>query len=385
MVFKEFNKTHHCLKTAFILLLLVVVFFMILPRCVKDKNSIERGKEITLRLKPSEGNPRNSEGDFIQLKDGKILFIYTHFTAGSGDHANAYLCGRFSSDGGRNWTKDDVVILPNEGEMNIMSVSLLRLADSSIALFYLRKNSEKDCLPMMRISIDEAQTWSQAKPCVDFPGYFVLNNDRAVQLTKGRIILPLALHATDQSPWSEKAQILCFYSDDNGRSWSRSQFASNPEAITLQEPGVVQLTNGKLLMFCRTDVGAQFFSYSSDNGETWSDFQMGNIKSPMSPASIERIPKTGDLLVVWNNNYEPGEKGGGKRTPLNLALSHDDGKNWEIIKTLQNDPDGWYCYTAIEWLTDHILLGYCAGNRKKASGLETTFIARLDYGWIYRD
>ncbi|MBA7571657.1 hypothetical protein ES708_13423 [subsurface metagenome] len=99
----------------------------------------ESGKEITLRLEPQQGNPRNSEGDFIQLKDGRILFIYTHFTGGSGDHACAYLAGRYSSDGGKTWTKEDVIILPNEGGMNIMSVSLLRLNNGELALFYLRK------------------------------------------------------------------------------------------------------------------------------------------------------------------------------------------------------------------------------------------------------
>ena len=32
-------------------------------------------KEIVLRLAPGPDNPRNSEGDFITLKDGKILFF----------------------------------------------------------------------------------------------------------------------------------------------------------------------------------------------------------------------------------------------------------------------------------------------------------------------
>ena len=33
-------------------------------------------------LPPGPGNPRNSEGDFIELKDGRVLFVYTHFTGG---------------------------------------------------------------------------------------------------------------------------------------------------------------------------------------------------------------------------------------------------------------------------------------------------------------
>ena len=107
--------------------------------CSNYDNSIVK-KEIVLRLEPKVNNPRNSEGDFIQLKDGRILFIYTHFTDGSGDNSSAYLAGRYSSDGGRTWDREDTIILPNEGGMNIMSVSLIRLDEDRIALFYLRKN-----------------------------------------------------------------------------------------------------------------------------------------------------------------------------------------------------------------------------------------------------
>lgn len=42
------------------------------------------------------------------------------------------------------WSKDDTEVVPNEGAMNVMSVSLLRLQDDSIALFYLRKNREDE-------------------------------------------------------------------------------------------------------------------------------------------------------------------------------------------------------------------------------------------------
>jgi sialidase-1 len=343
--------------------------------------SKEPGKEIVLRLEPGQGNPRNSEGDFIQLKDGSILFVYTHFTSGAGDHANAYLAGRYSYDKGRTWTNEDVTILSNEGGMNIMSVSLLRLKNGEIALLYLRKNSKTDCVPFIRLSTDEAKTWSEPLRCVDDTKYFVVNNDRLMQMKKGRLIIPAAVH--EDPAWSN-GKILCYYSDSNGDVWVKSAQVPNPGNVVLQEPGIVELKDGRLMMFCRTDAGVQYFSYSVDQGETWSPVEPGNIKSPLSPASIERIPETTDLLLIWNNNYEM-EKRDGKRTPFNLAISRDDGVNWEKIKTIESDPDGWYCYTAIEFVDNFILLGHCAGNRKVHNGLETTQITRLSLDWIYRD
>ena len=51
-----------------------------------------------LDLPPGPGNTRNSEGDFALLKDGRILFVYSHYTQGTGgDHDPAHLCSRVSS------------------------------------------------------------------------------------------------------------------------------------------------------------------------------------------------------------------------------------------------------------------------------------------------
>ncbi len=362
--------------------LIVVLLFAGCISCNSNQPiSKDSGKEITLRLEPKEGNPRNSEGDFIQLKDGSILFVYTHFTSGTGDNASAFLAGRYSYNKGKTWTNKDVTILGNEGGMNIMSVSLLRLQSGEVALFYLRKNSETDCIPFMRISSDEAKTWSKPKRCMESEGYHVVNNDRFVQLPNGRIIFPTSVH---EAPNWANGKVMCYYSDDNGDTWLQSEQATNPENIVLQEPGIVELKNGKLMLFCRTDTGVQYFSFSGDNGETWSPVVPGNIKSPLSPASIERIPTTGDLLLLWNNNYKP-ERDGGKRTPFNLAISKDDGLSWEKIKTIESDPAGWYCYTAIEFVDNHVLLGHCAGDTRINNGLSTTQITRLSLNWIYQD
>lgn len=363
-----------------------IIFFLLLQLllysgCTKKFANFSK-KEIVLLLEPREGNPRNSEGDFISLKDGRLLFVYSHFTEGSGDNAGAFLAGRYSDDEGRTWTTTDEIILENEGDMNIMSVSLFRLSDDRIALFYLRKNSESDCIPYIRISSDEAKSWGEARRCIPDDGYFVVNNDRVVRLESGRIIFPTSLHKTPESERSGIGMIRCYYSDNEGETWVRGQDAPNPNKATTQEPGIIELKDGKLMLFCRTESGTQFISYSSDQGISWSSLQPSNIKSPLSPASIERIPQTGDLLLVWNNNYKPIHDGG-KRTPFNLAISKDEGKSWEKIKTLESNPNGWYCYTAIEFVGDHVLLGHCAGDRAKSIGLATTQITRLNYDWIY--
>ncbi|MFQ3167889.1 MAG: hypothetical protein ACI8QI_000422 [Limisphaerales bacterium] len=344
-----------------------------------------------LRLPPGPGNPRNSEGDFIRLKDGRMMFVYTHFTDGAGDHSKAYLAARYSSDAGKTWTTRDKVALRNEGDWNIMSVSLLRLDDGSIALFYLRKNSLADCRPLLRRSTDEGKTWSKPTEIIKAPvGYYVMNNDRVVQLKKsGRLIAPVALHNLpgDAKPdWA--GIVMCYLSDDNGQSWRRSNTTMKThdkagKRVMTQEPGVVELKDGRLMMFCRTDGGSQFVSFSRDGGDTWSALRASSIISPRSPASIERIPSTGDLLLAWNDHSKITPELRGHRTPFTVAISRDDGKTWSAAKTLQDDPHGWYCYTAMAFIDDRVLLGHSAGDRRKGH-LGTVQITTFTVKWLYK-
>lgn len=344
-------------------------------------------KEQVMKIEPGLDNPRNSEGDFIELKGGKILFVYSRYTGtSSSDHASAYLAGRISDDGGKTWTNEDRVIVAKEGLMNVMSVTLLRLQDGRIALFYLKKNSTSDCIPMMRISTDEARSWSEAIPCItDKKGYFVLNNDRVIQLKNGRLLMAVALHQSfEEGIWHNDGTLFSYYSDDYGKTWFSSAAVRNPDKIILQEPGVVELKDGKIMMIIRTSAGVQYKSYSTDKGASWSAAIPTNIQSPLSPATIQRMPSTGDLLMVWNNNDGSVAAIKGKRTPMSIAVSKDDGVSWSSIKNLEDDPDGWYCYFSLHFTGKHVLLGYCAGSQQKKTHLSVTNILRLSLESIYK-
>jgi len=145
--------------------------------------------QVVLNLEPTKENPRNSEGSFARLKSGRVIFYYTHFYGGAGDESPARIVGIHSDDAGRTWSEPQTII-ENAGGNNVMSVSLLQLASGQLALFYLMKNSWIDCHPFIRWSADDGATWSEPKPVIAAPGYFVVNNDRLIQLTSGRLIVP---------------------------------------------------------------------------------------------------------------------------------------------------------------------------------------------------
>src|SRR6476620_2654430 len=96
--------------------------------------------DTVFNIEPTKEHPRNSEGSFVTLKDGRILFCYSQFYGGSADGASARLVGIESADRGATWSNPRVVV-ENDAGNNVMSVSLLRLKSGRIAMFYAHKNS----------------------------------------------------------------------------------------------------------------------------------------------------------------------------------------------------------------------------------------------------
>jgi len=340
---------------------------------------------IVLELPVSEGNPRNTEGDFVALGDGRLLFVYTRFTGGGGDHDKADLVSRLSTESGLTWSDTDERVVTNTSGLNVMSVSLLRLQDGRIALFYLEKNSVTDCRPVVRFSNDEAISWSNPVSIIPDSevGYYVLNNDRVIQLSGGRLVAPLALHhrpSWEKPDWNGEVGVL--YSDDSGATWRRSQHwhqAHDPSGkrISSQEPGVVELADGSVLMFIRTGAGEQYRSVSTDRGETWSVPKPMGVASPEAPASIERIPGGNTLVMIWNDHSTLPVGARKARTPLSLALSRDEGGSWTKGVVLEPDAKGWYCYTAMEFCGENLFLAYVAGKQEPGKHLSASRVRRV--------
>jgi hypothetical protein len=360
--------------------------------------------QIVLELYHKDNNARNSEGAFATLKDGRILFVYSHYYAADWDDgALARLCGRYSSDGGRTWTADDVVVVENEGKCNVMSVSLLWLQDGRLALWYARKDDIDNCHLYMRTSLDGI-IWSEPTCCIPAPGYFVVNNDRVVQLCSGRLIVPAAYHRNPLPPNADPANpyasfdgrgiAIWFISDDAGATWRESKdWWALPlrSESGLQEPGVVELGDGRLYCYCRTDVGYQYEMYSEDSGDTWTAPVPSAFQAPCAPLCIKRIPSTGDLLAVWNDHsgklapVQTDEEIVGQswgRTPLACAISQDEGATWTHLKLLEDDPRRGFCYTAIHPTDDAVLFAYCCGGAGKSIVLQDLCVRRVEMDWL---
>ena len=287
-------------------------------------------------------NPRNSEAAILQRKDGSLLLAWTEFYAGNGaDHGPARIVGRISTDGGQTWGPK-YTLVENDGGRNVMEVNFLRLRGGSIALFHCQKNSEStDCRVMMRISSDEGKTWGPATQLSLPAKYTGLTNGRCIRLKSGRILL---------EAW-EDGFSYCYISDDDGKTWRESQRVKPRDGCW--EPACIELKDGRVMMLMRTGMGGQYKSISKDEGQTWSTPVPTPLVGTAAPVSISRVPRTGDLLAIWNHN--PGAK---KRNPLTAALSKDEGETWRYFRNIEDAPDDGWAYPAVTWVEDRALLTY---------------------------
>lgn len=345
---------------------------------------LARGETIVREVFPAtKENPRYSEGSMIALRNGRLLYATTEFAGTTSDFAKARIIAVESADEGRSWSHPRV-LQENTGKWNVMSVTLRRLSganpfDGPLGFFYLVKNGYNDLVVDLKTSVDEAATFGDSTRVTAEPGYHVLNNDRVTLLSSGRLVVPVA--STKDVDREDKFVSTCYLSDDGGKTWRRSRNTVSYGRRGAMEPEVVELAGGKLLMHIRTQLGHIAVSESSDGGETWTEARSWNVRGPESPATLRRIPSTGDLLLVWNDTFRRGEDHGGRRTPLTAAVSTDDGKSWTYHRDLEPDAKDTYAYTSILFHHGRALMTYYVDAGK--SGLLSSRFRSVPISWFY--
>lgn len=298
------------------------------------------GKEVLI-LHGTKEFPRSGEGAFLRLKDGRIMYAFTKYYDGAGgDHDSAYIAAAYSSDEGESFSEDTPLLLKEEGEVNIMSVSLIRMENGDLGLIYLQKTEAPDgsiyCLPLIRRSADEGKTFGEAIRMVDKPSYYVLNNDRVIRLKSGRLIFAVADHKRLTKHTFHPGSIAVFYSDDDGRSFNRApvdMISPINETHGYLEPGLFEFSDGTVWMYIRTNYGYQYQSFSKDGGITWTvPVPNYKITSPSAPMLVKQV---GEYVVAifnpmpWAIAFSNKAPWGvtRERNPFVMAVSIDGGRS----------------------------------------------------------
>lgn len=288
-----------------------------------------------------------------------------------------------------------------EDAINLMSVSLLRMQNGDLGLFYLKKViadpkllTEENTLyypkegqPGQVVWIeyylvrseDEGNTFLPPVRCIPGNGRYSVNNDRVIRLSDGRIFFSAAMPGKDKL---SKAYV--FFSDDDGRTFREGNIAiSSPvpsDTIGLQEPEPFEYQDHSIALWFRTGLGCQYHSVSHDGGKTFStpepDFR---FTSPMSPMQVRTL---GSFTVAVFNPVPSHAANplpfGMDRTPFMLSVSDDGGLTFPRSYLLEDDYKNTYCYPAMIEVKGGFLVAYYHSDNTEQF-LNSTKIAKVSF------
>jgi len=331
---------------------------------------------LAVKVKKEKYGPRGMPGDLVMLKDGTLLMSYTLADVG--------IMGIKSPDQGKTWEQPFTLVPkpqpPAKG--NISCPGFLRLANGDILMTYCYTTHPTTPYygnTYYRRSADEGRTWTEQYCFTQKPGYVLVENDRMLILSSGRILAPAEykIHRPSKDDHGGYAG-MSFFSDDDGYSWQASKNVVDMQPIEVQEAHAVELKDKRVMMFARTYSGHPVRAYSDDGGATWSKGEeIKELKMPYAGLpSVKRIPATGDLLFMWISEKSIDKEGTPRRCTLSTAISQDEGKTFLHQRNIASDPEDDYGYQAILFVGDDLsIVSYHA-----REGLR---VARIGIDWYY--
>jgi len=210
---------------------------------------------------------------------------------------------------------------------------LWRQPDGEVLLFYKAGPSPETWSAFLKRSRDGGRTWSE--PELLPAGILGPIKNKPITGRGGEIVAGTSVES--YRAWTSWVEI----SPDGGRTWSRHGPVVVPGVPHGNiQPSLWRCSDGRLRMVVRTTerVGRICLAESADEGRIWTAARPTSLPNPN--AGIDAV-KLADGRVALVYNHTP--KG---RSPLNLAVSADDGERWEMRRVLEGEP-GEYSYPAV--------------------------------------
>jgi predicted neuraminidase len=221
---------------------------------------------------------------------------------------------------------------------------LFQPARGPLLLFYKVGPSPQTWWGMLMTSEDAGATWSPPRRLPEHIDGPVKN--KPLQLPNGDLLCP---SSTEHDGWRVHFE----RTGDLGLTWSRSGPCNDGRRIGAIQPSILQLDNGDLLAVGRSRQDRIFQLVSRDGGQTWGEMTLGTLPNPNSGTDALTL-RDGRHLIVYN--HVPGEPGqwGGKRSPLNVAVS-SDGVQWQAALVLEDEPGMEFSYPAVIQTADGLV------------------------------
>jgi hypothetical protein len=205
-----------------------------------------------------------------------------------------------SNDLGKTWTEPVVLSHESTGSPRVN-----RLRDGSLLAL------QNVCEPLAPIvffrSTDAGRTWKQIGKLdpKTAGGPEAAVPSRIVELADGAWLVA-ASHTPGKMGQLTGGETLEFYrSDDEGKTWLHYSTLNPPYPLSICEPSMVPLSDGRLLLFARESGGFPGVrAYSSDQGKTWSTPE--ELPFTVNGRTCAALLKDGRAMLTFrNHNGQP--------------------------------------------------------------------------------
>ena len=193
-----------------------------------------------------------------------------------------------------------------------------------ITFSVLMEESWKSSLLFFASSKDNGITWSSPSLFTSTKG--LMPKAQPIETSNGDILFPL-YHEAEYCPY------IMIIQDINNILFSPlvAETMARNKAI---QPAICSLSDGRIIMLCRTNQGTIWKSISYNNGYSWSICEPSKLLNPDSALDLIHINDT--LFLISNLSSQD-------RHTLTLSASYDQGETWKIHSIIAEGP-GEYSY-----------------------------------------
>lgn len=290
----------------------------------------------------------------VTAKDGSLVAVADKRIESLGDLPGKIdVVARRSTDGGRTWSEPvtvaehdsiggygDPAIVVDRRSGDILVISshgngLWQKSPAHISISRSRDNG-LTWLPAVDINPQIHATKPGEKGKVTACSMFA-SSGAATQLKNGRIIFALVTRQEGVKGFP----VYAVYSDNGGKTW---RISDNPATTNGDESKIVQLADGTLIMSIRNRFkGPRIFSFSKDNGKTWSDpVEIADLPDPACNGDILRYNHNGHELLLQTMPGSPTS-----RQNVTVWVSKDNGKTWPHKHQIVNCPSAYSAMTVL--------------------------------------
>ncbi len=270
-----------------------------------------------------------------KMPDGSLICMF--LTGGPSEPYNEnFVAVSRSFDDGKTWEEPQKLFDHESRGVWCTEICTEKEIPTAFVHTYNAKSHYRELITFVSQTFDNGKTWTTP---ISIPGTVRgCSMRQAITLSNGDILVPLYCMegeakfdwtnewVSETSEWYFRCGVgICPKGDTNFYRYGNIQLP----ATNLWEPNAIEVENGHVIMYLRSNCGFLRYSESFDYGRTWSEVK--DLPIPHADTKITALKIKDNIILI--NNFATREEG---RIRLAIAKSKD-GINFEHICYLEEE------------------------------------------------